>query len=198
MDLVVVSHHPPPTPFERTAELVEGLLDRRTIGVSRLLQLPQLEGPVGAEQDRLEGGRDLTHRRVASVASTWIAPNRSFWRTTTRDLRSSSRTATNVTTASRRSSDSRISSTSSIGPLRRRSVMRSSFSWSVHVRPVTTRARGGMRASTLLNATIRSPTSSGSSWPPASTGRGGGGEENEAFPPPARHMGRGHGRPPGT
>src|SRR5258708_25052804 len=51
MNLVVVSHHHHTASFERSAKLVERLLDRGAVGVPRLLQLAKLEGPVRAEED---------------------------------------------------------------------------------------------------------------------------------------------------
>jgi hypothetical protein len=55
MNLVLMSHHHHSTSLEGVAELLERLLDRRTIGIRRLLQLAQPERAIGAEEDRLEG-----------------------------------------------------------------------------------------------------------------------------------------------
>src|SRR2546427_4430111 len=196
MDLVVVAHEHHAATLERLAQLLEGAFDAVAVAVRRLLQLSNFQRTVGAEEDRFQRGRDTRgphelrgfavssrgppRQAAGSRISTWIGPNRSFCRTRISERRISSSTATNVTTASRRSSDSRISSMSSSGPCRTRSVMRSSFSCSVQVRPCTTSGRGGMRASTLLKAATRKSTSSGASWPPASTGRAGGGNANDS------------------
>src|SRR5690348_15951798 len=180
VDFVVVAHQHHAATFESVAQLLEGALDRIAVGLGRLLQLAHLQRSVGAEENRLERGRNVLAHAAGSFISTWIGPDLSFCRTRTAERRISSSTATKVTTASSLSSDSRMSSTSSIGPSRRRALMRSIFSCSVHVRPWTTSGRGGMRARTLLNAAKRTSTSSGSSWPPPSTGRDGGGNANDS------------------
>src|SRR6266566_740907 len=177
--LVVMAHQHDAPSVEGLAQLAQRVLDRGAIAVSRMLQLTQGEGSVGAEENRLDRRRE--RGQALCLVSIRIGPNRSFCRTLISERRSSSSTATNVTTASSRSSDSRISSSSSMGPSPSLRVMRSSFSSRVQVRPVTTTGRGGMRAKTLLNATTRRPISRGSSWPAASTGRAGGGNENESW-----------------
>src|SRR5205807_8334246 len=76
------------------------------------LQLTLLEGAVRREEDRLESGAQLVRRHLDS---TTIAPKASFCRTLTAPRRRSSSRATNVTTASSRSSLSSSISTRSTG-----------------------------------------------------------------------------------
>src|ERR1700686_3069060 len=64
MDLVVMSHHHHAASLESEAQLLERLLDGGAIAVRRLLQLTQLEGAVGAEEDGFHGGGDFSHRLV--------------------------------------------------------------------------------------------------------------------------------------
>src|SRR5262245_45891693 len=101
--------------FERVTPLLERPLDGVAVRVRGLLQLAYLQRPVGAEEDRFEGRRRIGHAAGARI-STWIGPKRSFCLTLMTERRISSSTATKVTTASRRSTDSRINSTSSMGP----------------------------------------------------------------------------------
>src|SRR5579859_3436018 len=174
MQLVVVPHDHDAAAVERRAQLFKRVLDLVALAGGGVLQLTQLERTVGAEEDRLDGRRQIACH--AGLASMWIGPKRSFWRTVIKARRSSSRTATNVITASSLSSDSRMNWSSSRGPRWTRLVISSSFSSSVHVLPSTTTGRGGMRASTLLKAATSTSISSGSSWPAASVGRAGGGK----------------------
>src|ERR1700674_287153 len=132
-------HHA--APLQRSLQLIEGLLDGGAVAAHCLLQLAQLQWSVGAEEDGFEHCGQVRHwassrRRLRGtfLGSMWIGPKRSFWRTLIADRLRSSSTATKVTTASRRSSDSRISSTSSSGPSSSLAVIASSFSCSVQVR----------------------------------------------------------------
>src|SRR5437016_1994085 len=154
VDLIVMAHQHHATALEGLSKLLQGAFDAVPVCVRRLLQLANLQRPVRAEEDRLQRGRNIV-QAAGSRSSTWIGPNRSFCWTRITERRMTSSTATKVTTASRRSCDSRISSMSSSGPRRSLLVTRSSFSSSVHVRPCTTSGRGGMRASTLLKAATR-------------------------------------------
>src|SRR5258708_13865098 len=120
----MVPHQAHTVPLEPLAELVQGVLHRGLVAVSCLLQLTQRQRPVGAEQDGFERrGQAAQVALFDGLGSIWIGPKRSFWRTLINDLRRSSSTATNVTTPSSRSSASRITSTSSIGPPRTRCLI---------------------------------------------------------------------------
>src|SRR5260370_37132810 len=115
----MVPHQHDAAPYERLAQLIQGVLHGGLGAVCRLLQLTQRQRPVGAEQDGFDRrGQAAQVALFNCLGSIWIGPKRSFCRTLINDLRRSSSTATNVTTASSRSSDSRISSSSSIGPRR--------------------------------------------------------------------------------
>src|SRR5207244_6656564 len=118
-----VAHQHDSAAFQRLAKLLERAFHAVAVAVGRLLQLADFQRAVGAEEDCLERRGNTVHE-AGSRLSTWMGPNRSFCLTRTTDRRISSRSATNVTTASRRSSDSRISSINSIGPFLSRSLMR--------------------------------------------------------------------------
>src|SRR5258708_40168623 len=102
MKLVVVPHEHHAAALQRFSQLVERMLHRGSIAVGRLLQLAQGKSAIGAEEDRFDRRRQVAQ---GSLGSMWIGPKRSFCRTLIAERRSSSRTATKVTTASRRSSD---------------------------------------------------------------------------------------------
>src|SRR5260370_3399328 len=105
---------------------------RHSIAVGRLLQLAEGESTIGAEENRFDRRRQVGQ---SCLGSMWIGPKRSFCRTLITERRRSSRTATNVTTASRRPSDSRILSTTSVGPPRRRLRLICLLPSSVPLRP---------------------------------------------------------------
>src|SRR4029077_21208645 len=115
VELVVMPHEHHAAAVERFSQLIQRVLDRRAVTVGRLLQLAERKRPVGAEENRFDRRGQLAQ---GCLGSMWIGPKRSFGRTLMMERRSSARTATNVTPASSRSSDSRISSSSSIGPSR--------------------------------------------------------------------------------
>src|SRR5260370_39873930 len=115
MKLVMVRHAHHGAAIQHFAQLVQRLLHRRSIAVGRLLQLAKGKSPIGAEENRFDRSRQIAQ---GCLCSMWIGPNRSFCLTLIAERRRTSRTATNVTTASTRTSSSGVSSASANRPYR--------------------------------------------------------------------------------
>src|SRR5713101_7678475 len=112
MKLIMVPHEHHAAAVQRFAQLVKRMLYRRSIAVGRLLQLAEGESTIGAEENRFDRRRQVAQ---SCLGSMWIGPKRSCCGTVLTQGARCYTTATNVSTASRRSSDSRSSSGSAVG-----------------------------------------------------------------------------------
>src|SRR5262249_43690641 len=112
--------------LQGVSDLAKGGFQPIAIAICGLLKFAKAKGSIGREQDRFDGASNDIHQ-VLDLVVTRMLPKFSACSTRIRPRRSSSKKATKVTTASRRSSLSRINSMRSRPPLLSLSSMTLTF-----------------------------------------------------------------------